>query len=59
MRKWRRMSPQVIIIAKELEMLIILASANHNKDHSVMIFTRLDVLRGIFISANPNFKILI
>lgn len=32
----------------------ILTEANHNKDHSVMIFTRLDVIRGIFISPSPK-----
>jgi hypothetical protein len=31
-------------------MLYTFHLANHNKDHSVMIFTRLDVNRGIFIS---------
>lgn len=35
-----------------MELFFTLDIANHNKDHSVMISTSLDVYRGIFISNN-------
>jgi hypothetical protein len=34
----------------EIEKIIILVKANHNKDHSVMISTRLDVFGAFFIN---------
>ncbi len=37
-------------------MLHILDTANHNKDHSAMIFTSLDVIRGIFIYTTATLK---
>lgn len=42
-----------------IKMLPILDIANHNKDHSVMIFTSLDVIRGIFISTISTPKLSI
>lgn len=42
-----------------MALLFTFISANHNKDHSVMISTSLDVFRGIFICTNStlNFSI--
>lgn len=40
-------------------MLYNFRSANHNKDHSVMIFTSLDVIRGIFMPTTLTPKLSI